>query len=146
MSQRRVDRCNVCPSAFVVWGLGGQGRRAANLAAPARCYWPLTFIAARRELLELHMKSKISEPRRRGQPVRVPVRDAREHPLPPVHPTEFIREPELRITMLGGIGATTLRRMVADAGFPAPIRLTERICVWSVPAVRAWIAAKEGAQ
>ena len=56
---------------------------------------------------------------------------------------EFVREPELRIDFLGGVGATTLRRMIAEQNFPAPIKFSERILMWSVPQVREWLAARQ---
>lgn len=57
---------------------------------------------------------------------------------------EFIREDELRIDMLGGISPTTLRRMIKEDGFPAPLQLTSRsrVLLWNLAAVRAYLARR----
>lgn len=55
----------------------------------------------------------------------------------------LVREPVVRIDMLGGIGATTLRRMIVEQGFPAPIELSPRIRAWNLAAVETWIATRE---
>jgi predicted DNA-binding transcriptional regulator AlpA len=78
-------------------------------------------------------------------PARVAVANARQVPLPTNRDPEWVREPELRMNVVGGIGATTLRRLIATSGFPPPRKLSERILVWSVPDVLAWMASRPDA-
>lgn len=39
--------------------------------------------------------------------------------------------------------AVTLLKMVKDGTFPAPVRISERVKVWNVGSVRAWLKERE---
>lgn len=79
----------------------------------------------------------------RARHARVSVAAALAAPTPAASPLQLVRERELRINVLGGIGATTLRRYIADEGFPPGVRLSERIVAWDLAKVRAWLDARE---
>ena len=75
--------------------------------------------------------------------VRITVADARANPIPVTAATpRFIREPELRMNLLGGIGATTLRRLIVEQGFPLGVHFSERIVAWDLHRVNAWIDSR----
>lgn len=54
----------------------------------------------------------------------------------------FVREKQLLQVI--PVSNVTLRRMIRDGRFPAPVELSEGIKAWRVQDVRAWIEAKSG--
>jgi prophage regulatory protein len=54
----------------------------------------------------------------------------------------YLRQAQLLGPILP-IGATTLWRWVKQGKFPAPIKLSERVTVWRVEDVRAWMDAQQ---
>lgn len=53
----------------------------------------------------------------------------------------YIRIKELSIML--GIGKSTIYRLVKDGKFPKQIKLTERTAVWKLSAINSWIKDKE---
>ena len=62
--------------------------------------------------------------------------------LPPAPPVDrLLRRPEvLHITGLSC--ASSLKRAIAEAGFPRPVRLTARSIAWRQSAVFEWIESR----
>jgi prophage regulatory protein len=63
---------------------------------------------------------------------------------PATHPG-FIRERQLRPHIIP-VAHSTLWRMVKQARFPAPIKLSERVTAWRYEDVMAWVAAQGSAK
>ena len=85
----------------------------------------------------------VAERRHHKRAVSISVADASKRPPPSTaHERRLIREAELRIERLNGVGRTTLRRWMKDEGFPAAIRLSERILAWDLSEVDEWIASR----
>lgn len=61
------------------------------------------------------------------------------HPELPV--SGFIREHQL-VPHLIPVSSATLRRMVRAGGFPAPVKLSDRVTAWRVEDVREWMASR----
>lgn len=74
---------------------------------------------------------------------RVSVAAAKSFPRAGVAPSLYVREAELRMNILGGIGATTLRRLIDSEGFPPPRKLSERILAWERAAVVEWVESRQ---
>jgi prophage regulatory protein len=55
----------------------------------------------------------------------------------------IFRKPQLRA--LTGLGDSTIRRMVKDGSFPAPVQLSPRAVGWRSEAIMAWIEARQQA-
>jgi prophage regulatory protein len=51
-------------------------------------------------------------------------------------PDTFLREPEVK--RLTGLGRTTRYEWIRDGKFPAPIRLSKRLVVWSAMEIADW--------
>jgi prophage regulatory protein len=63
---------------------------------------------------------------------------AMENNIEPQDGDRLVRLPEVQ--QLTGICRTTIYRYVKNGDFPAPIKLGDRMSVWSYKAVQRWIA------
>lgn len=54
----------------------------------------------------------------------------------------YVRQRQL-VPAIIPVSPSTLRRMVADGEFPAPVKLSKRVRAWRVDQVRQWLAARE---
>jgi len=86
----------------------------------------------------------VDTPRAAGRPrsVRVSVARAQAEPVPSQIPVRYVREHELRICVLGGIGASTLRRAIRNEGFPLPRKFSPRVLLWDLQEVDRWLEAR----
>lgn len=62
--------------------------------------------------------------------------------LPPAPPVDrLLRRPEV-LHLTGLSGPSALKRAIAEAGFPKPVRLTARSIAWRLSGVVEWIGTR----